>query len=436
MTRVAFTTAFVCLSSVISSLAADYQLHEFQKVQLSNHFWSEGAAVGDFNRDGELDVASGPYWWEGPEFAQRHTYYPDHRSFTLKHSDGSQSIIPGFPGALGKQNAYSDNFLAFGYDFNQDGWDDILVLGFPGQESTWYENPRQPNRHWKAHVALAVTDNESPHFTDLTGDGKPEIVCNSGGYFGYAEPDPREPTKPWPFHPVTPKGNWQRFTHGMGVGDVNGDGRNDILEKNGWWEQPESLAGDPVWPFHTVTFSPGGGAQMYAYDVDGDGDNDVITSIAAHGYGLAWYEHKRVGDQSEFVPHVFVNKEANENRYGVHFSQLHAIDLADINQDGLLDIITGKRFWAHGPSGDAEPNAAAVIYWFELRRSAAGEVDYIPHLIDDNSGVGTQVMARDLNGDEFPEVVIGNKKGTFVHWQKVSTVDQATWQKAQPKAIY
>ena len=415
--------------------AASHSLHRFEKVQLSNHFWSEGAGVGDFNADGHPDVASGPYWYAGPEFTRRHTYYPDHESFVLKNSDGSTQIIPGYPGALSNRNAYSNNFLAFGYDFNQDGWDDILVLGFPGKESIWYENPRQMNRLWKAHVAIAVTDNESPHFTDLTGDGLPEIVCNSGGYFGFAAPDWKEPTKPWRFRPISQKGPWQRFTHGLGVGDVNGDGRHDLLEMNGWWEQPASIEGDPVWQFHPVSFGPGGSSQMFAYDVDRDGDNDVITCLAAHGYGLAWYEHIKKGEEIEFKAHTFVNKEAHENPYGVHFSQPHAIDLADMDGDGIKDIITGKRFWAHGPKGDAEPNAPAVLYWFKIH-SSQGEVDLIPHLIDDDSGIGTQVMAKDMNKDGYPEVIVGNKKGTFVHWNRAKKVSQKEWNEARPKPIH
>ena len=179
----------------------------------------------------------------------------------------------------------------------------------------------------------------------------------------------------------------------MGVGDVNGDGRMDMMAKEGWWEQPSSLGGDPEWAFHPVAFSPGGGAQMYAYDVDGDGDNDVITSLAAHGYGLAWYEHIPTPEGITFNAHTVMNKEDHENRYGVHFSQLHAIDLIDMNGDGLKDIVTGKRFWAHGPNGDAEPNAPAVLYWFELTRSKEG-VDFVPHLIDEDSGSAPRSWPR------------------------------------------
>ena len=174
---------------------------------------------------------------------------------------------------------------------------------------------------------------------------------------------------------------------------------------------------------------------MFAYDVDGDGDNDVITSIAAHGFGIAWYEHQKKGDKIDFQAHVFVNKEPHENRYGVRFSQPHALDLVDMDQDGLKDIITGKRFWAHGPTGDAEPNAPAVLYWFKLERQGSA-VNFVPHLVDDDSGIGTQVMARDMNRDGFPEIIVGNKKGTFVHWHHTKQVSREQWDAAQPKVLH
>ena len=133
---------------------------------------------------------------------------------------------------------------------------------------------------------------------------------------------------------------------------------------------------------------------MYAYDVNGDGLNDVITALAAHGFGLAWYEQYREGGEIKFREHIIMNKEPRENKYGVKFSELHAIDLVDMDGDGLKDIVTGKRFWSHGRTGDPDRNDAAVLYWFKLVRGADKTVDFVPYLIDDNSGVGTQVVAR------------------------------------------
>jgi len=220
----------------------------------------------------------------------------------------------------------------------------------------------------------------------------------------------------------------------MGVGDVNGDGRMDLLEKDGWWEQPASLAGDPEWTFHPHRFG-NGGSQMYAYDVNGDGLNDIITSLAAHGFGLAWYEQYREGGEIKFREHIFMNRSPQENKYGVKFTELHAIDLVDMDGDGIKDIVTGKRFWSHWRTGDPDRNDKAVLYWFQTVRGADKSVDFVPHLIDDNSGVGTQVVASDMNGDGLPDIVVGNKKGIFVHLHEKKTVSHAEWEAAQPKPL-
>src|SRR5258707_944497 len=378
------------LVSIAPALAgAKDLLHTFKKVRLTDQFWAEGANFGDFNHDGQMDIVSGPYWYEGPDFKKRHEYYPANTTFKRKKSDGAMETIPGFEGALGVENTYSDNFFAFTYDFNGDGWTDIMVYGFPGKEAAWYENPKGREGHWQKHVVFQIVDNEAPGLVDITGDGKPEILCCSGGHIGYAEADWKNPGAPWTFHPITPQGNWHRFTHGLGSGDVNGDGRIDILEKDGWWEQPASLAGDPVWVKHPFAFAAGG-AQMFVYDVNGDGLNDVITSLDAHHYGLAWFEQVRENGNITFREHIIMNKETSDNRYGVKFSEPHALDLIDVDGDGLKDIVTGKRFWAHGSHGDVEPNAPAVLYWFKLSRPAKGQAEFIPYLMDDESGVCTQ----------------------------------------------
>jgi len=432
--RITTSILLALVSKALVSGAEQFTLHQFVRKSITSEFWAEGACLGDFDKDGTTDFVYGPYWYAGPKFELHHEFRPANQYFKVKQQDGSEKTVPGFEGSLGVKNAYSETFLTFAYDFNHDGWLDIMVYGFPGKEAAWYENPHGRQGHWQKHSVLNGLDNESPGFGDMTGDGRPEIICCSQGCMGYAEADWNSPAAPWKFHAVSRKGNYQRFTHGLGFGDVNGDGRVDLLEKEGWWEQPKSLDGDPIWELHPTDFGKGG-AQMFAYDVNGDGLNDVISSLEAHGYGLAWFEQVRDSGQITFHQHLIMNREPSENRYGVKFSQPHALELVDMNGDGLKDIVTGKRFWAHGPDKDPEPNAPAVLYWFELVRPAKGLAEFIPHLVDDNSGVGTQVMAGDINSDKLPDILVGNKKGAFVFIQEAKQVNREAWEKARPKPV-
>jgi hypothetical protein len=263
---------------------------------------------------------------------------------------------------------------------------------------------------------------------DIDGDGVPEIIFATGGASGgalaYAKPVPGNPTAPWTVHQISETG--LSFAHSMGVGDINGDGRMDILQTAGWWEQPPPGHADELWKYHPQAFgrwgrSEGaGGAEMAVYDVNGDGLNDVVTGLNAHGFGLAWFEQKRdKAGNITFDRHMIIDDFSTPNAGGVTMSEMHASALADIDGDGIPDYITGKRHYSHLDSHrDADVDGPASLYWFRTVRNpkAPGGAEFVPELIHNRSGVGSQFAVADLNKDGAPDIITATDKGLFIFW--------------------
>lgn len=390
-------------------------LLSFERIPLTETYYSEGAAAGDLNRDGHMDIVYGPYWFAGPEHTERAEIYPVVAQPTER---------------------YADHFFAWVHDFDDDGWQDVFVVGFPGTPAFVYENPGEDgfDDHWAKHEVIDWVSNESPYFGDLLGDGRPELVCTRDGFFGFATIDWEKPFAAWKFHPISEQIASPRFGHGLGVGDVNDDGRQDIIHAAGWFEQPEDGALENRWVQRDAAFTNAyGGAEMHAYDVDGDGDSDIITSLAAHEFGLAWFEKSQTEDGYEFEQHLIMGATPAENRYGVVFSELHSVNLQDMDGDGLKDIVTGKTYWSHHRQSPLW-NAGAVVYYFRLVREDSG-IDWVPHRLDDQAGIGRQLGVFDVNQDDLPDIVVGGMKGCHVLVQNRKEVDSATWQDAQPQPI-
>ncbi|MGI9474194.1 MAG: FG-GAP repeat domain-containing protein, partial [Rubripirellula sp.] len=395
-----------------ASICAEVPPLRFSRQVLTDQYYCDGVSMGDINADGHTDIVAGPFWYEGPAFVESHAFYE--------------------PVALPREPSPSNSMFSFVHDLNGDSWPDIVVLGrVHKHEAKWFENPgnrrkldassikggpEEEAEYWTSHFMFDRVRGESPTLVDIDGDGGPELICHWEGRWGWIAPQEGEPYAAWTFHAIGEDEGWPQFYHGEGVGDINGDGRLDLVINDGWYEQPdESKSDGGAWHFHRHRFSQErGGAQMFVNDVDGDGDADVISAIDAHGWGLAWYEQREGVAGARFLEHLLMGDRSQEENFGVAFTQPHALELVDINDDGHKDIVTGKRRWAHGPTGDIEPSAAPVVYWFEWTTDDSGTPRYVPHLIDDESGVGVQILVADVDGDSRTDVVTASKLGTFV----------------------
>jgi hypothetical protein len=391
MTHRVFMTISLLLSLPLCQAAGV----RFEKQILSDRYYCDGVTSGDLNRDGNPDVVAGPFWYAGPDFKTARALYD--------------------PVEFPKEPSPTDSMFSFVHDFNGDGWPDVLKLGrVHKHQAMWFENPGDGGEKWEPHFAVHRVQGESPTLVDVDGDGVPELLAHDGKQWGFHRPVPGAPTKPWTFHPVSAAAEYPQFYHGEGLGDVNGDGRLDLILNEAILLQPGDAAS--MWARHDFKFGGKGGAQIFAFDADGDGDNDVVSALDAHFWGLAWFENIGARERLDFRRHLIMGERKDEATYGVAFSQPHALDVGDINGDGLRDIVTGKRMWAHGPKGDVEPNEAAVVYWFECVRED-GRTRFVPHLIDDQSGVGVQIRVADVDQDARPDVLTASKLGAFLFRQ-------------------
>lgn len=359
----------------------DKPLH-FEKYKLCDSFVSEGAAVADIDGDGQRDIIAGAYWFKAPEW-QAHEY--------------------AVPQRFEYDKGYSNAFLHFAMDVDQDGRTDIIRVGFPGKEVVWYKNPVVLGNHWEEQVIHEAFGNETPMLIDMNDDGRPDLVGNdpTAEEVIWLESPSRVGDTKWIKHVISnqPGLGTHQFTHGVGVGDLNGDGRMDVLNIKGWWEGPE-IGSEALWTFHPSNFGEDC-AQMYLFDVNDDGLLDVISS-SAHNYGVWWYEQQKDGAGGMvWAKHIIDDS----------FSQSHALMLKDLDGDGQADLITGKRFFAHngGDPGAFEP---AVLRWYQHTSATASY--WVMHQVDDDSGVGLNFAVEDVNGDGLEDIVVSNKKG--VHY--------------------
>jgi hypothetical protein len=375
----------------------------FRAQHIEDFYYGWSMAAGDFNHDGVLDVTMGNRYYLGPKFEESHEIYL------------------GQPYNPAKE--YAPAMVNFAADYTGDGWDDILVV--ESRPPVLYVNPRGENRRWTRYQISPTVISEAIAFKDIDGDGIPDPIFSGGNVVQWITPDKANPTGPWKVYAVSAPGPVGASIHGIGGGDVNGDGKMDIIVPHGWFEQPANGPTNVPWKFHQAAFGRNGnaGGEFEVYDVNGDGTPDIVTALAAHGFGLAWYEQKKGsgGAESTWVEHVIMNDFASKNPGDVTFTELHALTVADIDGDGIKDIVTGKRHWAHEESyTDPDPMGAAVVYWFKTIRDpkAPGGARFEPELVHNRSGVGSMVLTADLNKDGAPDIMVGTDRGGWIFWNR------------------
>jgi len=366
----------------------------------------ECVSVLDMDGDGDLDLACGRNWYEAPNW--------------IKHEDFRDGAVTNGP--------ETDDNSEFAMDVNRDGRMDIVSSGWMTMKGTfWYENPGKPGVKWKATRIHSAKSMEGVIHGDIDGDGDEDILCNHwalepGQGMTWLESIPKEPW--FVEHVIGTEGE----THGNGLGDINGDGRMDIVTPVGWYEGPPQPA-KQKWTFHPdYTFhpidNPNGRAAashpILVCDVNGDGLNDLIIG-AAHEYGLAWLEQSVGADGKRRFTQHWIEKD---------FGQFHTMALGDLNGDGKPDLVTGKRLFAHH-GRDISCYDPLFAFWYDLQGGkferhilSFNHLPWYPTEKNINPppncaiGVGMKMCIADLDKDGRNDVIVAGKGGLYVFYNK------------------
>ena len=358
--------------------APDGGLH-FQRTRIGDGTY-EACSVFDVNRDGNLDIVSGEYWYPGPGFSDRH-----------KICD----IQP--------VDDYFDDFGDFPMDVNGDGYLDIVSGAWFGQTLTWRENPKGRPIQWTVHEIARVGNIEKPCFWDIDGDGTLDIVPNTPG----------NPQRIIRLLPKAEGGGEVQFQvqtissiktgHGLGFGDINGDGRSDLIIRSGWFEAPKK-PWEEEWTWHgELDLYESASVPILVHDVNGDGLADLIVG-AGHDYGLVWWEQgvDDSGDRS-WTAHTIESDR----------SQFHEMALADIDNDGEAELITGKRWRAH-TGNDPGADEPVGLYYYDINGGdfERTTLDFGP--ADRASGTGIYLWIEDIDGNGWKDILAPGKEGLYL----------------------
>ncbi len=355
----------------------------------------EACGAADFNGDGRMDIFCGDSWYEAPTWT--------------KHK------VREVP-ASGPNPHYYEDFSDSPLDVNGDGRPDIVTCNYFGKRVGWVENPGGDARGaWQEREIDLPGNMETGELVDLTGDGQPEFLPNPGNVVVWYELTSRKPVM-WKRHDCGSEG----AGHGVGAGDINGDGRRDVLTPKGWYEQPAEAGA--AWVFHAEFQLGAAGVMILGYDVNGDGLTDVIWGNG-HGFGLQWLKQtKSAAGEREWTKLTIDDT----------FSQVHTLLLADLDGQGEPELVTGKRVYAH----EVEPGATdgSVVLSFQYDRASEKWIRSTifqgdPALNAPNdakdrwalkdfpagtAGTGLQMAAVDMDADGDVDLVCPGKSGLYL----------------------